>query len=327
MTDTLQTSPPLATRPPGPLARSVISIDDLPDRDLAGIVARGVEFAAGARSAALAGTVTGVYFAKPSTRTRTAFSAGALRLGAGLVAYGPGDLQLSTGETDADTGRVLAGMLDTLVMRTAEDEAVMRSYAEPGGMSVINAMSAQEHPTQALCDLSTLQEHFGRLAGLRVLYVGEGNNTASALALALMRCPGVTLDLRTPAGYGLSADFLRRARRHAARSGGHIDQRHDMRGLPADLDVIYTTRWQTTGSSKHTADWRPTFAPFRVGSSLLAAHPRAVFLHDLPAHRGEEVDAAVLDGPASLAFRQAHMKMYSAMAVLEWCAAGAPGSS
>ena len=327
MTDTLETSTLLATRPPGLLTRSVISIDDLPDRDLAGIVARGVEFAAGARSTALAGTVTGVYFAKPSTRTRTAFSAGALRLGAGLVAYGPGDLQLSTGETDADTGRVLAGMLDTLVMRTAEDEAVMRSYAEPGAMSVINAMSAQEHPTQALCDLSTLQEHFGRLAGLRVLYVGEGNNTASALALALMRCPGVTLDLRTPAGYGLSADFLRRARRHAARSGAHIDQQHDMRGLPPDLDVIYTTRWQTTGSSKHTADWRHTFAPFRVGSSLLAAYPRAVFLHDLPAHRGEEVDAAVLDGPASLAFRQAHMKMYSAMAVLEWCAAGAPGSS
>jgi ornithine carbamoyltransferase len=327
MTDILDEPALVRGRPPGRRARSIISIDDLTDRDLVDIVTRGVEFAAGAGSAALAGTVTGVYFGKPSTRTRTAFSAGALRLGSALVAYGPGDLQLSTGETDADTGRVLAGMLETLVMRTAEDESVMRSYAEPGGMSVINAMSAQEHPTQALCDLSTLQEHFGRVAGLRVLYVGEGNNTASALALALMRYPGVTLELRTPVGYGLSADFLRRARAHAARCGARIHERHDMHDLPTDLDAIYTTRWQTTGSTKHTSDWRQTFERFRVGESLLAAHPDAVFLHDLPAHRGEEVDGAVLDGPASLAFRQAHMKMYSAMAVLEWCAAGAPGGS
>lgn len=327
MTDILDQPVLRRPEPPGPGASSIISIDDLADRDLFEIVYRGVEFGAGARSGALAGTVTGVYFGKPSTRTRTAFSAGALRLGSAVVAYGPGDLQLSTGETDADTGRVLAGMLDTLVMRTAEDEAVMRRYAEPGGMAVINAMSAQEHPTQALCDLSTLQEHFGRLEGLRVLYVGEGNNTASALALALMRCPGATLDLRTPPGYGLSADFHRRARAQASRSGARLRERHDMIDLPADLDAIYTTRWQTTGSSKHTVDWRQAFDPFRVGTPLLARYPGAVFLHDLPAHRGEEVDGAVLDGPASLAFRQATMKMYSAMAVLEWCAAGGVGGS
>src|SRR6478609_8076044 len=160
MTDVLDEPTLVRTGRPGPATRSIISIDDLTDRDLFDLVARGVEFGAGAASRALAGAVTGVYFAKPSTRTRTAFSAGALRLGSGLIAYGPGDLQLTTGETDEDTGRVLAGMLDTLVMRTAGDESVMRSYAEPGGMSVVNAMSAQEHPTQALCDLSTLQEHF-----------------------------------------------------------------------------------------------------------------------------------------------------------------------
>ena len=327
MTDVLDEPTLVRTGRPGPATRSIISIDDLTDRDLFDLVARGVEFGAGAASRALAGAVTGVYFAKPSTRTRTAFSAGALRLGSGLIAYGPGDLQLTTGETDEDTGRVLAGMLDTLVMRTAGDESVMRSYAEPGGMSVVNAMSAQEHPTQALCDLSTLQEHFGALAGLRVLYVGEGNNTASALALALMRCPGVSLDMRTPPGYGLSADFRRRAGAQAGRCGAQLRERHDMLELPAELDVIYTTRWHTTGSSKHTSDWRQVFHPFRVDTPLLAAYPGAVFLHDLPAHRGEEVDGAVLDGPASLAFRQAHMKMYSAMAVLEWCATGARGGS
>lgn len=322
MTDILDRPTLVRARPPGPSARSIVSIDDLTGADLAGLVDRGVQFAAGASSRALAGAVTGIHFSKPSTRTRTAFSAGALRLGSGVIAYGPGDLQLATGETDEDTARVLSGMLDVLVMRTAEDEAVMRRYAEPGGLSVINAMSAQEHPTQALCDLSTMQEHFGRLDGLRVLYVGEGNNTATALTLALMRCPGVRLELRTPSGYGLPADFHRRARAHAVRSGGTLVERHDMHDLPADLDVVYTTRWQTTGSAKHTTDWRRTFDPFRVTEPLLAGNPGAVFLHDLPAHRGEEVDPAVLDGPVSLAFRQARMKMFSAMAVLEWCAAG-----
>lgn len=322
MTDILAEPAVLPAWPPERSARSIISIDDLTGSDLTGLVDRGVQFAAGAGSRALAGLVTGIYFGKPSTRTRTAFSAGALRLGSGVIAYGPGDLQLSTGETHEDTARVLSGMLDVLVMRTAEDEAIMRGYAEPGGLSVINAMSAQEHPTQALCDLSTLQEHFGRLDGLRVLYVGEGNNTATALSLALMRCPGVQLEMRTPTGYGLPADYHRRARAHAARSGATLHERHDMLDLPAGLDVIYTTRWQTTGSAKHTTDWRQTFEEFRVTEPLLAAYPAAIFLHDLPAHRGEEVDAAVLDGPASLAFRQARMKMFSAMAVLEWCAAG-----
>lgn len=322
MTDILDGPVLVRARPPGPAARSIISIDDLTGPDLTALVDRGVQFAAGASSRALGGLVTGIHFSKPSTRTRTAFSAGALRLGSGVIAYGPSDLQLSTGETHEDTARVLSGMLDVLVMRTAEDEAIMRGYAEPGGLSVINAMSAQEHPTQALCDLSTMQEHFGRLDGLRVLYVGEGNNTATALSLALMRCPGVQLELRTPTGYGLPADYHRRARAHAARSGATLRERHDMRDLPADLDVVYTTRWQTTGSAKHTTDWRRTFEPFRVTESLLAGYPGAVFLHDLPAHRGEEVDAAVLDGPVSLAFRQARMKMFSAMAVLEWCAAG-----
>jgi ornithine carbamoyltransferase len=277
-----------------------------------------VEFGAGATSGALAGKVTGVHFAKPSTRTRTAFSAGALRLGSGLIAYGPGDLQTTTGETDEDTGRVLAGMLDTLVMRTAADESVMRTYAAPGGLSVINAMSAQEHPTQALCDLSTLLEHFGRLEGLRVLYVGEGNNTAVALALALPRFPGVHLELRTPPGYGVGPEVLDRARVRAA-AGSTVVERHDMADVAAGFDVIYTTRWRTTGTSKPDPDWQTIFEPFRVEKSLWDGNPHAVFMHDLPAHRGEEVTAEVLDGPLSIAFAQAENKMHSAMAVLEWC--------
>ncbi|GAA2932229.1 ornithine carbamoyltransferase [Streptomyces mexicanus] len=313
-------------RTDGRRVRHLISIDDLTDAELHRVVERGAEFSAGLAGPVrpLAGLVAGVYFAKTSTRTRTAFSSGALRLGASLIAYGPGDLQLNTGETTEDTGRVLSGMLDVLVARTAGPEAELRGWASQHRMAVVNAMSAEEHPTQALTDLTTLLRHFGRVEGLRLLYVGEGNNTAAALALALTRYPGVDLELRTPPGYGLTASVLERARAHAARSGARITERHDMAGLDGGHDAIYTTRWQTTGTSKPDPDWREIFAPFQVTSALWRTSPRAVFLHDLPAHRGEEVTAEVLDGPMSIAFAQATNKMHSAMAVLEHVHAPAP---
>jgi len=307
-----------------PLARHLISIDDLTDRDLGAIVARGADFAA-ARAAAvpdpvrpLAGLVAGMYFARTSTRTRTAFSAGALRLGASVIAYGPGDLQTNTGESVEDTGRVLAGMLDILVARTSGPTAEMRAWARQQRMATINAMSAEEHPTQALADLTTMVQRFGRLDDLRVLYIGEGNNTAVALARALPRFKRVTLELRTPPGYGLPPEVRARAEAVAAANGGALVERHDMAALPADVDVVYTTRWCTTGTAKPDPAWRDGFAPFRVTEALWAVSPGAVFMHDLPAHRGEEVTAEVLDGPASIAFAQAENKMYSAMAVLEW---------
>ncbi|WP_328345688.1 ornithine carbamoyltransferase [Micromonospora sp. NBC_00421] len=305
--------------------RHLISIDDLSDDQLRWIVQRGAEYSRGAVGAdrPLSGRVVGVLFRRTSTRTRTAFSAGALRLGAGLVTYGPDDLQLNTGESVEDTGTVLSGMLDVLVARTAGPEAELRAYAAQKQMSVVNAMSAVEHPTQALADLTTIVRHFGRVEGVRVLYVGEGNNTASALTLALSRYPGTELHLRTPPGYGVGQRYLDQAAASARHSGARVEQRHDLSALPP-VDVVYTTRWQTTGSTKPTPDWRTAFAPFQVDEALLAAVPDAVFMHDLPAHRGEEVTAAVLDGPASIAFTQAENKYHSARAVLEWCAADLP---
>ena len=157
---------------------------------------------------------------------------------------------------------------------------------------------------------------------LRVLYVGEGNNSAAALALALARFPGNELYLRTPAGYGLAEDKLAQARRQAVRSGSCIEEGHDMSALPAEVDIVYTTRWQTTGTTKPDADWHERFEPFQVDRRLMARWPDARFMHDLPAHRGEEVTAEVLDGPASLALPQAANKYHTALSILEWCLAG-----
>ncbi|WP_460068177.1 ornithine carbamoyltransferase [Streptomyces sp. YKOK-I1] len=309
-------------------ARHLISLDDLTDADLRHLVDRGAAFSQGTArpGGVLDGTIAGIYFRRTSTRTRTAFSAGALRLGARIIAYGGGDLQTNTGETSEDTGQVFSRMLDVLVARTADDPAEMRGWAAQHRMSVINAMSSDEHPTQGLTDLSTLMCRFGRIEGLRLLYVGEGNNTAAALALGLSRFAGTALDLRTPPGYGLAPDILARALAHAERSGATVTERHTMDELPKDVDVVYTTRWQTTGTSKPDADWRERFAPFQVTRDLWTHSPDALFMHDLPAHRGEEVTAEVLDGPASIAFDQAENKMHSAMAVLEWCRGGNAGA-
>jgi ornithine carbamoyltransferase len=301
-------------------ARHLISLDDLPDTAVRDIVDRGAALnRAGVVDTTLTGSVVGIYFRKTSTRTRTAFSSGALRLGAGIIGFGPGDLQLNTGESSEDTGRVMSGMLDALVARTSGDPREMRVWATQDRMAVINAMSADEHPTQALADLTTLMLHFGSVDGLRVLYVGEGNNTAAALALGLSRYRGTQLELRTPPGYGLSQSVHDRAAAWAQASGSTVSEQHDLTGLAQDFDVVYTTRWQTTGTSKPDPDWRDRFAPFQVTPELMDLQRKAVFMHDLPAHRGEEVAAEVLDGTASIAFPQAENKFYSAMAVLEWC--------
>ncbi len=303
--------------------RHLLSIDDLDDAELHGLVERGT--ARGARDAEcarpLAGRVVGVLFRKTSTRTRTAFASGAIRLGAGVVSYGPNDLQENTGESVEDTGRVLSRMLDALVARTAGPQHDLHVLARQPHMAVVNAMSEDEHPTQALADLSTILSFRGCIEGVCALYVGEGNNTATALTRAFARVPGAVLDLRTPPGYGVGDAALSAARAASMRTGATVRERHDLDDLASDVDIVYTTRWQTTGTTKHDPGWRTTFAPFRVGSDLMARYPRAHFMHDLPAHRGEEVDAAVLDGPASVAFEQAQHKLYSAMAILEWCLA------
>ncbi|HEX7317502.1 MAG TPA: hypothetical protein VF297_26615 [Pyrinomonadaceae bacterium] len=307
--------------------KHVLSIAEVGAENLSYLVDRSVEFATGdgggARS--LEGKVVGIYFRGTSTRTRTSFTVAALRLGAGTITYGPNDLQLATGETIPDTARVLSGSLDALVIRTNDSIEEMRGFAGQDRMAVVNAMSENEHPTQAVADLSTLKENFGRLDGLHVLYLGEGNNTAASLALAVALTPGMRLTLVTPEGYGLDGGLLEAARDLAARHGSAVEEHHDVDRLPQGVDAVYATRWQTMGVPKADPDWRQKFEPYSVTRSLMARVSKTsgtIFMHDLPAVRGADVTDEVLDGPQSLAFRQAQHKLFSAMAVLEWCVAG-----
>lgn len=307
-----------------PAPGNLISIKDLSEADVRELTARGCEFASGriCRHRPLADRVIGIYFRTTSTRTRTAFTSAALRLGGRHIAFGRNDLQVETGESLEDTARVLSAMLDALVVRTAADPADIRALCRQNAMPVINAMTSDEHPTQALADLVTMHMHFGSVDGLRVLYVGEGNNTATALAFALSRFSDVELVFCTPPGYGLDPGVLAVSAEEASGRKSSVSETHDPATVAPGFDVVYTAQWQTTGTTKPDPRWRDAFIPFRVDDALMSHQPDAIFMHDLPAHRGEEVTASVLDGRRSVAFRQAEMKMYSAMAVLEWSISG-----
>jgi ornithine carbamoyltransferase len=326
------TSAPSLVSPPGSSsARHILSIADLSCADVSQIVRRSVQLA-GRRDheKSLAGKVVGIYFRKTSTRTRTSFTVGAATLGAVTMTFGPNDLQTNTGETTQDTGRVLSGYLDALVLRTAEGIREMEILADQPEMCIINAMSDNEHPTQALADLSAISEHFGRLEGTSVLYVGEGNNTAAALALALSRIEGAQFTAITPQGYGIDRTILAKAQEFAHEYGATIHHHHAIDDLPTGVDVVYTTRWQTTGTTKPDPLWKDHFKPFSVTAALMkkVSKPNVtVFMHDLPAVRGEDVEHGVLDGQQSIAFRQARHKLFSAMAALEWCLLGIPGET
>jgi ornithine carbamoyltransferase len=302
--------------------RSLISLPALSNADVSGIVDRAVKLADQPAQPTLSGRSIGIYFRRSSTRTRTAFWKAATNLGADVITFGPEDLQLTTGESLADTARVLACYLDILVVRTNDDIAELHELDRGGDLAIVNALTRLEHPTQALADLVTLQEEFGELSDRHMLYVGEGNSTARALVHATAMTPGLRLTLVTPPGYGLTdADFAA-----ARRLGGgpeRIVQHHAVPTVAEPVDAVYTSRWQTMGVSKEDPNWRHAFEPLRVSDELLdrVGDAHTVFLHDLPAIRGQEVTDALLDGPRSRAFRQAYHKMTSAMAVLEWCAA------
>lgn len=302
--------------------RSLLSLADLDTPTLAHLVQRAVELAdPDSRGTPLAGRRIGIYFRKSSTRTRVSFWAAGVGLGADVATFGPDDLQLVTGESLEDTARVLGNYLDAFVVRTNGDIEEMRQLAAATpDLAVVNALSNCEHPTQAIADLATLTEEFGGLAGRHLLYVGEGNSTAAALAYATALTPGFRLTVVTPPAYGLPANVVRMADK-LADTRGRIEHVHDLSAVPGQVDAVYTSRWQQMGVPKADPNWLRHFEPYQVNQALLEriSDRGTVFLHDLPAVRGQEVTDEVLDGERSRALRQSYHKMTGAMAVLEWC--------
>lgn len=309
--------------PPEQESCGIFSLGDLNQETMHHIVDRSCDLFAdpAAHDYPLRKTIVGILFTKTSTRTRAAFSVGAVSLGATPISFGPHDLQTNTGESLIDTARVLGAMLGLLVVRMSGPLEDLKLLSRHGGMAVINAMASEEHPTQGICDLAAIQLARGSVDGTRLLYVGEGNNTATALAHGFSHYADCRVTFLTPEGYGLPSDVLSAATARGAAVGTLVEEYHTMSRLPEHADIVYTTRWQTTGTSKADPAWREAFRPFFVDAGLLDRWPGSRFMHDLPAHRGEEVSGEVLDGPRSIAWSQARMKLSSAMATLEWTAA------
>jgi hypothetical protein len=222
-----------------------------------------------------------------------------------------------TSERESVVDQPLKGILETV----GNTPLVELKSLFPGYASRVFAKVERFNPGGSIKDRPAMRLLLGKIRagelvpGRSVVVESSSGN----LVLALTRFPDVWLERRTPLGYGLSPQVRERATALAARYGSTLCEQHHMHALPVDVDVIYTTRWQTTGTSKPDPNWRAAFTPFRVHAGLWKSSPKALFMHDLPAHRGQEVTAEVLDGPSSIAFDQAENKMHSAMAVLEWC--------
>ena len=268
----------------------------------------------------LAGTRVGLVFTAPSTRTRTSFWSAALTLGCDVLHLGQADLQLSTGETWGDTGEMLANHLDVVVART---NGPQRDLAELAVRlpATIDALTYEEHPTQAIADLCAMREHFGDVGGLRVAYLGEVNNTARALALLVGKLPFLGLDVYSPAGSGFSVDEIKSL--NAFRGGDIVRQHHEVPATPEPVDAVYTARWHSMGAARQDEVWLSRFADFAVTKDVMrrfSGSAEAVFMHDLPAVRGQEVTSDVLDGNSvtSLVRRQAYHKASAAAAALLW---------
>ena len=258
---------------------------------------------------AMPGASVACYFAKPSTRTRVSFEAAVHRLGALPIMLRPDELQLGRGEPIADTARVLSSYCAAIVIRTFAQSDV-EEMAAAASVPVVNALTDDHHPCQALADLLTLRERFGRLEGLRVAYVGDGNNVAHSLMEAAEPA-GFELSLACPPGYLPDAAITR-----AAGPAVHVFE--DPRDAVAGAHAVYTDVWVSMGDEQERRDRLAALAGYRVTGELMtrASHD-AIFLHCLPAHRGEEVAAEVIDGPRSAVWQQAANRLPTEQAVLQ----------
>jgi ornithine carbamoyltransferase len=288
------------------LKRDFLTGEELGAFELGKLLDRAAELKAGRRDGVgaedLGAANIGLVFEKPSTRTRISFEVGVAELGATPIVLRGDELQLSRGESIGDTGRVLSRYLDAIVIRSGSHENVAE-LAAGAEVPVVNALTPLHHPCQALADLLTMRERFGGLDGLRLAYVGDGNNVARSLAIAC-ELAGIELVVAAPDGYQLE-------------EGHGAKLTNDPRAAADSADAIYTDVWVSMGDEEAAERRRRDLAPFRVDADLLgAAKEEAIVLHCLPAHPGEEISAEVLYGERSAVWDQAENRLHTQKALL-----------
>lgn len=263
------------------------------------------------------GKQVALIFEKPSTRTRVSFEVAVTSMGGHALVLKSDELQLGRGETIEDTGRVLAGYVDALVVRTFEQERLER-LAASSSVPVINALSDRSHPCQALSDMQTIREKKGGFEGLALAYVGDGNNMAHSLLLAGSKL-GLDVRVATPAGYEPQSDIVSMSEQNAIDSGGSVTVTEIVAEAVSGADVLYTDVWTSMGQESESATRDDVFERFQLNSDLVdLADDEVIVMHCLPAHRGEEISRNVMDGPHSVVWDQAENRLHSQKALLAW---------
>ena len=291
--------------------RDFLAIPDFSKSEIAGLIALAEQMRRGEYQAKpLAGKSLGMIFTKSSTRTRVSFEVGAYQLGGHALFLSTRDVQLGRGEPIADTARVLSRMVDAIVIRTSAHSEV-EDLAGHADVPVINGLTDLQHPCQILADLLTVQQHLGTISGRKIAWVGDGNNMANSW-LDAAHVLGFELALACPEGYDPDPTLLARAK-----SAGNVTLHRDPRQAAAGAHVVNTDVWASMGQEEEQDVRERAFAGFTVDAKLMAlASPEAIFLHCLPAHRGEEVSAAVIDGPQSRVWDEAENRLHIQKAIM-----------
>jgi ornithine carbamoyltransferase len=264
----------------------------------------------------LKGKSLGMIFEKSSTRTRVSFEVGMYQLGGQALFLSANDLQIGRGEPVADTARTLSRYLDGIMIRTFA-QATVEELARHASIPVINGLTDLHHPCQALADLFTIREKRGKLKGLKFSYIGDGNNMAHSLIEACVKA-GMHISLACPPGYEPDAGIMREANLVAAQTGSEVRLSNDPGKAVTNADIVYTDVWASMGQENEHAKRVNAFRGYQVDAKLMKmADPKALVMHCLPAHRGEEIAAEVIDGPQSVVFDQAENRLHTQKAVLE----------
>jgi ornithine carbamoyltransferase len=295
--------------------KHLLSIADLTPDDVELLLDDAIKLKARGWLTLLKNKTLAILFEKPSLRTRVSFEVAMRQLGGEAIYLSPAEVGLGTRESVPDVARVLSRMVDGIACRTFAQQN-LEVLAQYGSIPVINALSDHEHPCQALADLLTIYEHKGKLKGLTLAYIGDGNNVAHSLILACAMV-GMNFRIASPKGYSIQKEVLAKARRYAKDSGAEIFCTEKSAEAMKGVDIAYTDTWTSMGQEAESAVRRQTFAGYQVDKKLLSqAKTDAIFMHDLPAHRGEEVTDDVIDGPQSVVFNQAENRLHAQKAVL-----------
>lgn len=292
-----------------------LSVADLSAAEIEKIIDRAIGLKEAKVSPVLHSKVLVLVFEKPSLRTRVSFEVAIRQLGGGSIYLSPGEIGLGKREPVSDIARVLSRYVDGIIARTFS-HGTLEELANYSTVPVINALSDYEHPCQALADMVTVREKKGRLKGLTIAYVGDGNNVAHSLLLAAT-LTGANIHVASPSGYAVREEILKLARTFAWRSGSRIFLTEEPQEAVKDADVVYTDVWTSMGQEAEAEQRRSAFSRYQVSADLLSlAKKDVILMHPMPAHHGEEVAVGLLDSPCSVVFDQAENRLHLQKALL-----------